>query len=390
MTKLVCAKCMKVHDKSENGTCPKCGAGEQHVYDFSNSDDYLKGLIPQILEQRKSDGLEGLVDGLDSIIINTEPDRQEAAAKELMRYTGYEFAGASQDEDFRTIILKAGDSADLLITSRLNVSNPFLDHNRFPKSEHLPNTRLETFVFETKDIEKYVSIQKSKGVEFLTGEVMHGDACSFIMTKPSDLSSNSLGFIQWKGERGNYVTSENEVPDLHLEKPDNDYLKNIGLLDHTATRIRARDRDAAVIEFMRLTNYNFDFAIYVMLFNSITSVARLSKDDYAAVFTSGISPFVTLESSGPTEKFIQNYGTRVHHMAFVTEQIEETVSSLREDGMDFLIELVGSLDEGLKQTFSAPSKDTLLVNEYIQRYGDFDGFFTKSNVTLLTEVTDLQ
>jgi hypothetical protein len=77
-------------------------------------------------------------------------------------------------------------------------------------------------------------------------------------------------------------------------------------------------------------------------------------------------------------------------MAFITEHIDETVASLKEDGMEFLIELVGSPEEGLKQTFSAPSKETLLVNEYIHRFGDFDGFFTRSNVTNLTGATDLQ
>ena len=63
--------------------------------------------------------------------------------------------------------------------------------------------------------------------------------------------------------------------------------------------------------------------------NSITSVARLSDADFAMVFTSGISPYVSDEASGPTEKFIHNYGTRVHHIAFQTEQIEETYQALR-------------------------------------------------------------
>jgi len=141
---------------------------------------------------------------------------------------------------------------------------------------------------------------------------------------------------------------------------------------------------------MSLTNYNFDFAIYVKLFNSITNVARLTKKDFAMVFTSGISPYINNEKSGPTERFIHNYGTRVHHMAFKTEKIEDTFAAIKDDGMNFLIELVGSREEGLKQTFTVASPHTLLVNEYIHRYNDFDGFFTKSNVTLLTAATDRQ
>jgi hypothetical protein len=141
---------------------------------------------------------------------------------------------------------------------------------------------------------------------------------------------------------------------------------------------------------MKLTNYDFDFAIYVKSLNSITSVARLSSKDFAMVFTSGISPYIGDEISGPTEKFIQNYGNRVHHMAFQTESIEDTYNSLARNDMKFLIELVGSPEEGLKQTFTEPSENTLLVNEYIHRYGDFDGFFSKSNVTLLTAATGKQ
>jgi 4-hydroxyphenylpyruvate dioxygenase-like putative hemolysin len=80
----------------------------------------------------------------------------------------------------------------------------------------------------------------------------------------------------------------------------------------------------------------------------------------------------------------------VHHIAFRTEEIEQTVSALKADGMSFLLDLAGSAEEGLKQIFSSPSEHTLLVNEYIHRYGDFDGFFTKSNVTLLTEATAKQ
>ena len=108
------------------------------------------------------------------------------------------------------------------------------------------------------------------------------------------------------------------------------------------------------------------------------------------VFTSGITPYTNDEASGPTEKFIRNYGMRVHHMAFQTERIEETVTQLKKEGMEFLLELVGSEADGLKQIFSEPSQHTLIVNEYIHRYGNFNGFFTRSNVEKLTEATAKQ
>jgi hypothetical protein len=365
--------------------------------DLKNSDDYLKVEAPKIVAERKRLGLEGLVGGLQAVVINTEPERHRATVEELLRYTGLKFDGAFQDDEFRTCVLKTPDtheskfrSADFLIRSRIKGVNPFRKINMALKSSHLPNTRLETFVFETKDIEKYVSIQKSQGIKFLTDDTVQEENYSFIQTVPSNFTGNSLGFIQWNGEKGSYETSINRSLDWNLKKPKLDHLQNVRWLDHAATRVKAQDRDLAIIEFMKLTTYDFDFAIYVQPFNSITSVARLTPADFAMVFTSGISPYVSDEISGPTEKFIHNYGSRVHHIAFQTEEIENTYNALVRDDMKFLIELVGSPEEGLKQTFSEPSGNTLLVNEYIRRYGDFDGFFSKSNVTLLTAATGKQ
>lgn len=365
---------------------------------LKEEDENLKREAVHIVEERKRLGLDGLVGGLQAVIINAEPQMEKSAVEELLRYTGLRFHSAFQDSNFRTCVLKVSGapefrSADFLIRSRLAGDNPFRDVNAAPKSKHLPNTRLEAFVFETEDIESYVSIQKAAGVKFLTEDVLDLDNYYFIQTWPSRFTGNSLGFIQWKGVRGDYASKESKPFDpagWSLKKPDLAHLRNIRWIDHAATRVKAQERDNAILEFMRLTNYRFDFAIYVESYNSITSVARLSHGDFAMVFTSGISPYVSDDVSGPTEKFIHNYGTRVHHIAFQTEEIEDTYQALLDDGMRFMLPLVGSPDEGLKQTFTEPSPNTLLVTEYIHRYGDFDGFFTKSNVTLLTAATGKQ
>ena len=392
MKKLICQQCMAVHENvdSDCDSCPVCNSAHPRTYHFSNSDSYLKNEVPRIEQERKELGLEGLVGGLEAIIISTEPVRQKAAVQELLNYTGLELELGYHDESYRSCVLKAPGSADFIVRSRKSGMTPFREYNIAPKSSHLPQTRLETFVFRTNELEKYVNIQKARGVNFLTKDIVHRENYDFIQTIPSSFTGNSIGFIQWTGERGSYAHTNRDELNWGLEKPDRNYLRNIGMLDHTATRVRAKDRDAAIIEFMELTGYNFNFAIYVKSMNSITNVARLSAGEFAMVFTSGISPFVDDEISGPTEKFIHNYGTRVHHLAFKTEHIEETFAGLKEDGMGFLLGLVGSPEEGLKQTFSAASPNTLLVNEYIHRYGDFDGFFTRSNVTLLTEATKKQ
>ena len=360
------------------------------INNFKASDAFLKEKANMIKDIRRSVGLDGLVAGLDSIIINTEPDRQKLAVEEILRYTGFDFKSAFETKQKRVCVLKRRNSAAILVESRLNEQNPFVFFNNFPKSTHLPNTRLETFVFNISNIEKYVSIQKCRGIEFVTSEIIETDNFLYIQTVPSELTGNSVGLIQWKKKKGNYCDEAFKDLNWDFTKSKKDYHANIGKIDHAATRVEAKKRDAAIIEFMSLTNYDFDFSIYVKVFNSITNVARLTKSDFAMVFTSGISPYINSKISGPTENYIHNYGPRVHHVAFKTEKIEDTYAELRKDRMKFLIKLVGSRKQGLKQTFTVGSSNTLLVNEYIHRYGDFDGFFTKNNVTLLTAATEMQ
>lgn len=344
----------------------------------------------QVQDEQERAGLEGLVLGLDAVIITAEPDRVVPAVTELLKYTGLSCTEAYTRQKERGYVLGLLGSPSLIIRSRTGSPNPFAAVNRARMTGTLPDTRLETFIFATPDIREYVRIQKGRNVRFLTPEPIESASCSFIQTVPSRVTGNSLGFVEWKGAGRSFVPEGGKTVTTLPEKPASSYLENIGALDHTATRIRAQDRTAAILEFISLTSYHYDFGIHVKSLNSITSVARRKEGDFAMVFTSGITPYTTDEASGPTELFIRNYGTRVHHMAFRTEMIEETVSRLKETGMDFLLDLVGSEDDGLKQIFSVPSQNTLIVNEYIHRYGGFDGFFTRSNVEKLTEATTRQ
>lgn len=390
MRKYVCAHCHKVHTTEEKVDEYKCGASDREVYDFNNSDEYLKREAPIVEKERKELGLDGLVGGLDSVIINTEISRHTAATREILERTGFRLAQSFDEPAFQTHILKLDGSPSLIIRCRQDNKNPFTPFNMAPKARHLPNTRLETFVFRTSDIDEYFRIQKERGVNFMTGGILEFDNYRFIQTIPSPYIGCSIGLIDWTGDLGDYKGNLADLSQDGLDKPETDFLGNIGYLDHTATRVRARDRDAAIIEFIELTNYHFDFAIYVENLNSITSVARLSADDFAMVFTSGITPFIDSENSGPTEKYTANYGTRTHHMAFATEEIDATYTELKKAGVEFLIDLIGSPEDGLKQTFTEQSSNTLLVNEYIHRFGEFDGFFTRSNVTGLTKATEKQ
>lgn len=341
----------------------------------------------KVRAERKALGLEGLVGGLEFAILNTQPELQRDAVGELLRTTGLACAAGLRDENFTDYVLRAAGSADIVVRSRGRGANPFAETNRAPRTAALPDTRLETLVFLTDDLKKYVAIQKARGIKFLTEEILENDKYLFIQTPPSPYTGNSTGFVQWKGGGRDYLHAGAEALADLPAKPALPYLANIGCLDHIATRVTAAHRDKAMLEFMRLTGYNFELALFIEEMNSITNVTRLSETDFALVFTSGIKPFVSEAVSGPTEKFVHLYGARAHHMAFNTVHIEDTCAALGRDGLKYLIDLVGSEREGLKQTFTVPSKRTLLVNEYIYRYGDFDGFFTRSNVSALTEAS---
>lgn len=357
---------------------------------FQNNDAELLARVERTLHARRAAGLDGLVGGLEAVLITVEPDRLAPAVEELLRVTGLDFKDAFADKAFQTCLLGQEGNVDVLVRVRTAGENPFRSLNLHPKTSHLPNTRLETFVYKCADLERYVAIQQARGVPFMTPQIVRNPAYSFIQTMPSAFTGNSLGFIQWHGTEGQWRTPACRPLGRFFVKPAHPWLGNIHELDHTATRVKAEERDDAIIEFLERTGYSFAFAVYVESFNSITNVARLSMDDYAQVFTSGITPFESLEHSGPTEKFIHNYGRRVHHLAFRTEDIEYTCDMLRRDGLEYMVDLVGSREEGLRQTFTWPSQHTFLVNEYIQRYDGFDGFFTKSNVTALTRATDRQ
>ncbi|NMB79368.1 MAG: hypothetical protein GYA23_09795 [Methanomicrobiales archaeon] len=362
---------------------PAAAAGEE---------ERIRKQAAQVIREREEAGLDGLVGTLDAIVIATETDHLVPAVYELLRYTGHDCTESYFEADSQGYVLSHPGSASMIVRARGTGMNPFSPINRAAKTTLCPNTRLETFVFSTPDIRSYVEIQKRRGVRFLTENILKSRAFSYIQTVPSPFTGNSVGFIQWNRVKHSYAMDGAQVIKPDIEKPPfrHLHLQNIRRLDHAATRVKAQDRAAAILEFLNLTNYHYDFGIYVKSQNSITSVARREKDDFAMVFTTGIRPFSPDAESGPTEMFIRNYGTRVHHIAFETEEIEATVAMLGRDHMEFLLDLTGSEEEGLRQIFSRPSSHTLLVHEYIHRYGGFDGFFSRSNVEKLTAATGRQ
>ena len=72
------------------------------------------------------------------------------------------------------------------------------------------------------------------------------------------------------------------------------------------------------------------------------------------------------------------------------ENIEHVVNQIAAQGRGFLLDVIGSKEEGLKQIFSSASEHSSLIIEYVQRFGDFEGFFTKENVAELTHAAGVE
>lgn len=359
---------------------------------FRNTGARLMELAPRMEQEGKDAGIDDLVGDLAAVIISTEAGHFRGAVEELLATTGYTARDGFRDAGrLQAAVLRCPGSADLVLQARLVPHPAFTALNTAPRAREMPSTRLETLVFPVRDLEEYMAIQRRRGVRFLTPEIHTADRYRFIQTYPSRYTGNSLGFIEWEnGVRGMYRPDGAAPLEGLPEKPVRPHLQQVGPLDHAATRVRAEDRDRAILEFLSLTGYRFLFAIPVESQNSLTSVVRRDDGDFAMVFTSGITPFRDEATSGPTEGFIHRYGPRVHHLAFRTEEIEATIAALEQGGLGFLDGLAGSTVEGIHQIFTRPSPHTMLVTEYIHRYGDFDGFFTEGNVARLTAATARQ
>jgi len=177
-------------------------------------------------------------------------------------------------------------------------------------------------------------------------------------------------------------------------------------VDHLATRVYSQNREVAILEYLSLSSYYFWGAYNIWDQNSSTNVTKSvhpipESKSPAKVFTANNTPYFVnhLEHlPSPTETFVRNYGPRLHHIAIAvkdgeqagTENIDFVVNAITGQGKGFLLDVIGSKEEGLKQIFSNASEHSSLIIEYVQRYGDFNGFFTRENVAALTAAAGVE
>ena len=176
-------------------------------------------------------------------------------------------------------------------------------------------------------------------------------------------------------------------------------------IDHLATRIYSQNREAAILEYLTLSSYYYWGSYDIADQNSSTNVTKSvhydnELDSPAKVFTAANHPYFMnhLLTGSPTEAFVRNFGPRLHHIAVAVADgeidgvphIDVVVQRLRDCGQKFLLDVIGSKEEGLKQIFSSASEYSSLIIEYVQRFGGFQGFFTKDNVAELTHAAGVE
>ena len=154
-------------------------------------------------------------------------------------------------------------------------------------------------------------------------------------------------------------------------------------LDHIAYRVKIGDREKLMMELTDLLPYRLFKSFVVKHSNATTTCLKLKETLPIVVISEG------LNEDSVVEKYCQKYGSRVHHLAYEVTDIEKVVEIQKERGIEFTTDnIIGSEEEGIKQIFTMPTETSNHIIEYIQRFGEFDGFFTPSNIAGLMLSTE--
>ncbi|MEQ1916437.1 MAG: hypothetical protein ABL856_06895, partial [Gallionella sp.] len=356
------------------------------------------------------------------MMITVEPGNAIEYIAELALMTPYHYLVTLNSPRHFTHILRIDmNSPDILLRE---VKNP--DHydifrslnDLHPSGQDRPHSRYLGEILWVSDREKVVQMQKEREFRFFSPEAMAElDLPSNVsISKPSPYTQNVVGYMERKpGEvrvyhpLGNCSILPRAQEAYEKAKALQEQLNISDLIlpvDHLATRIYSQNREAALLEYLSLSSYYYWGSYDIVDQNSSTNVCKSVRAipesrSPAKVFTANNQPYCVNHLDklpSPTETFVRNFGARLHHIALSVkdgerggkENIEFVVDAIAKQGRGFLLEVVGSRAEGLKQVFSSASPFSALIIEYVQRYGDFQGFFTRENVALLTEAAGFE
>lgn len=394
--------------------------------DFERNGDKLNSaffeeFLVKLLEERDRVGLTEMIREIDVMMITVEPGCSAAYVGELCLMTPYQYLVTLESESHHTHVLRVDMNAPDILVREVkdpNTRGIFRSLNEvYPIGAHKPNSRYMGEVFRVTNLHEVVEQQKAREIRFFTQDQIRKLELpgNMAVVKPSPYTHNICGYWerpldQLRVYALGLSSIRAEVQEAYLAAKE--MQKKLGIddlilpIDHLATRVYSQNREAAILEFLSLSSYYYWGSYDIKDQNSSTNVTKSvhyseERISPAKVFTAANHPYFVnhlLQIPSPTENFVRNYGPRLHHIAFAVADgdrdgqtnIDFAVDSIRHAGKDFLLEVIGSREEGLKQIFSSASEHSSLIIEYVQRFNDFRGFFTKRNVSELTHAAGVE
>jgi hypothetical protein len=382
--------------------------------DKQNSEFFERYLV-KLLEERDRVGLTNLIYEIDALMITVEPGHSVEYVGELCLMTPYEYLVTLESESHLTHVMRIDLNApDLLVreVKDAGIRGIFRSLNEvYPIGSYKPNSRYMGEVLRVSDLHSVVELQREREFRFFSPDEVRKLELpgNLAVGKPSPYTHNIVAYLE-RDPRDLRVYSlglsniRPDVQDVYLAAKELQKKLRIDTallpIDHLATRVYSQNREVAILEYLSLSSYYYWGSYDIKDQNSSTNVTKSVHFNQefrspAKVFTANNTPYFVnhLERlPSPTETFVRNYGPRLHHIAVAVrdgetdgrENIEHVVKSIHDQGKEFLLDVIGSKEEGLKQIFSSASEHSSLIIEYVQRFGDFDGFFAKHNVAELT------
>lgn len=376
---------------------------------------FFEEYLPRLLEERDRSGLTEMIGGIEALMISVEPGNSIEYIAELALMTPYQYLVSLDSEKHLTHVLRIDmNSPDILL--REPKDPEYYDifrslNDLYPVGAKRHHSRYLGEILLASDRHQVVSLQQQREFRFFqVGQLAELDLpLNVSLSKPSPYTQNVVGYIE-RPMDGLRIYQHGECSILPKAQAANDRGKEmqerLGIsdllcpIDHLATRVYSQNREAAILEYLGLSSYYYWGSYDIKDQNSSTNVTkniRLQPESLtpAKVFTANNHPYCVNhldQLPSPTETFVRNYGPRLHHIAVEVrdgqrnglEFIDIVVDAIRGQGKDFLLDTIGSRKEGLKQIFSSASEFSSLIIEYVQRFDDFEGFFTRDNVAKLT------
>ncbi len=376
---------------------------------------FFEDYLSRLLQERDASGLTEKIHDIDAIMITVDPGHSIRYVGELCLMTPYHYLVTLESESHWTHILRVDMNApDFIVREVKDASTRgiFRSLNEvYPIGASKPNSRYMGEILRVEDLHGVVECQKTRGFRFFSQDQTRKLELpgNLAISKPSPYTHNIVAYMERAvSDPRIYALGlsniRNDVQEIYLAAKELQKQLEIDDLilpiDHLATRVYCQNREVAILEWLSLSSYFYWGSYDIKDQNSSTNVTKSVRQademrSPAKVFTANNTPWFVnhlVNLPSPTETFVRNYGPRLHHIALAVrdggrhgqENIEYVVAQIAEQGRDFLLDVIGSKEQGLKQIFSSASEHSSLIIEYVQRFGDFDGFFAKENVAELT------